>query len=168
MRRRTRTKKRRIEREEQGSFVDPLPFRDVLPMIARYCTLQTFARLKQVCRSFLQWLPDEHPVIEMIHDGYAGAPQDFPFYVVPLVFDGYFRRFQARFPDAALPRLCVIEEPDVVPGTIGVMRGDGSIWDCAGPSGYIFEDETWKKIQMIGVFMLDGRCNAVHYMTMTK
>jgi hypothetical protein len=159
-------KKRRVL-EEEAVYADPLPFRDVLSMIARYCTLQTFARLKRVCKSFLQWLPKEHPAIEMIHEGYSGAPQDFPFHVVPLVIDGYFRLFQNHFPDAAKHLLRMIDEPPVENGIIGVLRSDGSIWDCNDTNGYIFEDETWKKIEMSGGFMPDGTCKRVHYMMIT-
>lgn len=90
MKRSTR-KKRRVEPET--TYADPRTFRNLLPQIVMYCTAQTFARLKRVCKDFLRWLPAEHPALAQIRLGYAKWPHVCYPEKVALLFDAYYRRF---------------------------------------------------------------------------
>jgi hypothetical protein len=86
-------KKRRIE-----TYADPRVFRDVLPLIVMHCTMQTFSRLKRVCKDFLRWLPKEHPALALIRSGYVQWPSVCYPEKVALLFDEYYRRFVNDLP----------------------------------------------------------------------
>lgn len=88
MKPRSARKKRRIE-----TYADPRVFRNLLPQVVTYCTMQTFARLKQVCKQFREWLPEEHPALAQIRSGYVQWPLVCYPEKVALLFDAYYRRF---------------------------------------------------------------------------
>lgn len=156
-------KKRRIE-----TYAHPVVFRDVLPLIARHCDMQSFARLKRVCKSFREWLPEHHPLVRFICRRYDMDHRAFPYYTVSLLFDAYWGRFRDSFPDAAKNRIVLIDEPYEEDGEIGVMRCDGGIWDCMGFTGrHIFEDKPWQHAQIRGCYNVAGSCLAVDHVRMT-
>jgi hypothetical protein len=161
---RSARKKRRVVRK---TYADPLPFRDVLPIIAQHCDMQSFARLKRVCKEFREWLPEEHPAIAMIYAGYGGCESEFPYHAVSLVFDAYFRRFVDHFPKVARQHIHLRTESQAEDGEIGVMRSDGGIWDCNGcTSLHIFEDAPWQYARILGRYNIDGTCKSVLHMMM--
>lgn len=87
---RSARKKRRVILE---TYTHPVVFRDVLPLIARHCSMQTFARLKRVCKRFWEWLPEHHPLRTEIVEEYAKErPRERP-EVVNVLLNAYYRRF---------------------------------------------------------------------------
>jgi hypothetical protein len=94
-------KRRRIHE----TYEDPSVYKDILLIIARHCTVESFARLKWVCKRFHGWLPEEHPGVEVVRAGYAADPPVcYPGSVV-LVFEAYYRRFLKYFPNSWHPNI---------------------------------------------------------------
>lgn len=157
---RSARKKRRVV-----SYTDPGVYRDVLSLITPHCDMTTFARLKRVCRSFREWLPIEHPVVTTIRSSY-GSMERFPYESVPLVFDAYFHRYLNHFPERAKEHVILRFEQYTEDGEIGVLLEDGSIHDCNGfDHRYIFDDEPWRDVEIMGTFKLDGSCVGVEYLS---
>ena len=157
------TKKRRVVVTE--TYTNPLVYRDVLSLIAPHCDMQTFARLKCVCKKFWEWLPDEHPVVTTIRSSY-GSMERFPYKSVPLVFDAYFHRYLSHFPERAKEHVILRTEAYTEDGEIGVLLEDGSIYDCNGfDHRYIFDDDSWRDVEIMGNFKLDGSCLGVEFMS---
>jgi hypothetical protein len=84
-------KKRRVVVTE--TYTNPLVYRNVLSLITPHCTMEAFARLKRVCKAFLKWLPEHHPLRDEIVKEYAKEwPRERP-ELMEILLGSYTRRF---------------------------------------------------------------------------
>lgn len=152
---RSARKKRRVT---QSSYTDPGVYRDVLSLIAPHCDVQTFARLKRVCKRFREWLPAHHPLREEIVKEYAKEhPREHP-EIVDVIGKAYFRRFMGMIHPRIHCRVVTHQEWGGGTERDGFVRCNlhtGVIYVSEFVISHIFEDNPCAMLEFNGNMNVD-------------
>lgn len=150
-------KKRRVV-VVAGIYTDPLVYRNILSLITPHCTVEAFARLKRVCKAFLKWLPEHHPLRDEIIKEYAKVhPRERP-EIVDVLLRAYFRRLLGMIHPGLHNRVVTrrfSRDGTCLDGYIRLSLETGVLYIREGAISHVFADRPCATLEFKGNMEVD-------------